>query len=82
MKLCEDMKTFSNGSIIIRSTFSPKMCFENACASSWPRCLAKDSLGQQLASQALSDFGKPCSGRGCQPAREMFLQEVLAAVTA
>lgn len=82
MKLCEDMKTFSNGSIIIRSTFSQKMCLEKAWASAWPQCLAKDSLGQQLVSQAFSDLSKPCSREGCQPAWEMFLQELLAAATA
>lgn len=69
MKLCEDMKTFSNGSIIIRSTFSQKMCFEKARACSWPQCLAKDSLGQQATGftsilgpqQALLQGGVPAS---------------------
>lgn len=72
MKLCEDMKTFSNGSIIIRSTFSQKMCLEKAWASAWPQCLAKDSLGQQLVSQtfSFSDLASPAPGRGAsQPGR-------------
>lgn len=81
MKHCEDMKTFSNGNIT-GSTFSQKMHFEDASGSKWPQYLAEDSPGQQLASPGTLGHQQACSKEGYQPACEMFLQELLAALTA